>query len=110
MVREGQKRGNTQYGTEIDNGGRKVQAYLGGTSFHPSLSGERDDDKQQTDQGRGCRRREEIEIRPSLELIHRLTALSLLSSSRSHSATRSATFQRRSVTPTAIAGIIRSVR
>jgi hypothetical protein len=33
----------------------------------PSLSGERDYDKQQTDQSRGRRRREEIEIRPSLK-------------------------------------------
>src|SRR5208282_5419622 len=84
MVREGQKRGEEQDRSEIDNSGSKVHANLSGAVFHASLSAERDDDKQQSDQGCGCRRREEIEIRPSLEFIHKLTVLS-----RSHSATRS---------------------
>jgi hypothetical protein len=44
MVREGQKRANTQYGSEIDNGGRKVQANPSGL-FRHSVSAERDYDK-----------------------------------------------------------------
>jgi hypothetical protein len=64
MVREGQKRGNLQYRTQKDNGGRKVYVNLSVVFMRHSLSGERDYDKQQTDQGSGRRRRDEVEIRP----------------------------------------------
>ena len=57
-------------GDETDQGGRRDESWatlqrLWDTSSFNS-GGERNDDKHQTEQGRGCRRHGEIEIRPSL--------------------------------------------
>ena len=65
MIRDGQERGKQEYRSKIDNRRCKVNGNLIAVSL-PSLSGERDYDKHQTEQGRRCRRHREIEIRPSL--------------------------------------------
>ena len=57
--------------SKVNNRRCKVNGNLSGVSS-PSISAERDHDKQQTDQLRGRRRSEEIEIRPSLQFIHKL--------------------------------------
>jgi hypothetical protein len=55
----------------------------------PSLSRECDYDEHQPEQGRGCRRNEEVEIRPSLQFIHNSVGRpSLPGSSLSYSGTK----------------------
>jgi hypothetical protein len=78
MIREGQKRGNEQYRSEVDNSGSKIHSNLSSGVFHASLSADRDHYEQQTDQGRGCRRHQKIEIPPLLQFIHKLTWAALL--------------------------------